>query len=335
MIGRAASAFGILALVIGAWAQAGHSIGVTLERDVSVPGHPVAAAVRPGNGEIWVSLEEGSLAVLDPQTLAVTGTVEDIGNGAWGLLFRPEGSLLYATDWMGHTIAEVDADQRRILRRFQVGLKPAHLALSPGSDKLYVTGYFSGELSVVDLRDGTTVQEVDVGRRPMGVSLSPSGDRAYVAGGINEKLTVVDLNTGSLVGEHSVLFATTNNLIPDRTGNRFLAPGKPKYLLSVGPDGDVKRATVGSDPVGVALLPGGSHAFVTNYRDNSLSVVDVDTMKEVAVVGVGQGPMYLSPNRKGSRLYVCNNESGTISVLRVGNSAKPPSAAKETAAGTP
>ena len=287
------------------------------EGEVALPAAPVAAAARPGSAEIWVSLADGSIAVLRGEPLQVAGRVKDVGNGCWGLAFRPDGKRLYGTDWMANYLVEVDADALMIRRRIEVGLKPAFPVLGPDGRMLYLTNYFSGELAVVDLEQGKTLDYVDVGRRPMGLALSADGRTAYVASGIAGKLTVVDLPSLKVVREMAGSFGTTTNLVLSGDGQRLIVPGAPNQLFCMDLSGQGKAIEVGTDPVGVALDPSGQHAFVTNFRDNTVSVVDLGEGRLVESVAAGDGPMFSAMSADGTRFYVCNSRSKSLSVFRL------------------
>jgi YVTN family beta-propeller protein len=293
------------------------------EHEVDLPASPVAALARPGSDEVWVSLSDGSLAVLAGRPLHVIGRVEDIGTGCWGLAFGPKGERLYGTDWMGYHLVEVNPDSRKIVRKLAVGLKPAFLALTPDGRTAYITNYLSGELSIVDLEGWELTGEVDVGQRPMGVVLSPGGERVYVASGVAGKVSVVDLESGEKVDEIDAPFSTTANLVLHPAGDRLLAAGLPSHLISLGLSGEVAKVKVGRDPIGVVLSPEGGHAFVTNHQANSVSVVDLEAAERVQTSLVGKGPMFPSLSPDGRRLYVCNSRSQSLSILQVADGPPP------------
>jgi YVTN family beta-propeller protein len=52
----------------------------------------------------------------------------------------------------------------------------------------------------------------------------------------------------------------------------------------------VKNVTVGTFPVGVAITPNGSYAYVTNHDSGNVSVIKISTKTVVKTVRVGTGP---------------------------------------------
>jgi len=313
-------------------------IRMELLAEVAMPADPVAAVVRPGSGEIWVSTQEGSLVVVDPVSLEVVGGVEDVGTGAWGLAFSPDGRLLYRTSWLANELLVVDASRRRIKGRITVGLKPAFLEVSGDGKRAWVSNFFSGELSIVDLETGTTLRDVDVGRRPMGVAVGALGKWAYVSSGVAHSLNLINLATGEVAHQREIDFAGTHNLVLSPDEVHLVAAGWPDLLLSFDPHdpgGDMSRIKVGHDPVGVAVGPAGRWAFVTNYRDATVSVVDLKAGKQVGAYPTAEGPMFLSLDPEGRRLYVCGGKGRALTVYAVSGAGTGSSPAAAAAAAPP
>jgi PQQ-dependent catabolism-associated beta-propeller protein len=77
----------------------------------------------------------------------------------------------------------------------------------------------------------------------------------------------------------------------------------------------------------VAVTPGPAcalTAYVTNERDNTMSVIDLDQMKTVQTVPVGQRPRGITMTADGSLILVCASDDDTIQIIgprRCGSSA--------------
>jgi YVTN family beta-propeller protein len=61
----------------------------------------------------------------------------------------------------------------------------------------------------------------------------------------------------------------------------------------------------------------GRFVYVTNYKGNSVTVIDHRARRSIAEIPVGKRPM--TPISTGDHLYVANIESGTISVIDIEN----------------
>ncbi len=86
-------------------------------------------------------------------------------------------------------------------------------------------------------------------------------------------------------------------------------------------DGDAspETAEVGNEPRGVAIDPEGDYAFVANTGDDTVSVINVDTITITDTVTVGDGPFGVAAIHQASesriKVYVSNYNAGTVSVL--------------------
>src|SRR5580698_11244217 len=56
-------------------------------------------------------------------------------------------------------------------------------------------------------------------------------------------------------------------------------------------------------------------AYVSNERDNTISVVDLDQMKTVKTVPVGQRPRGITMTKDGKELLVCASDDDTIQII--------------------
>ncbi|MCX6355503.1 MAG: beta-propeller fold lactonase family protein [Candidatus Aureabacteria bacterium] len=79
--------------------------------------------------------------------------------------------------------------------------------------------------------------------------------------------------------------------------------------------GLMTTVSVGYKPYQVALVPGGFHAYVTNYGDNTVSVIDIMAEKVVATIPVGINPVGACVSEDGTRCYVTNSTSDDVSII--------------------
>ncbi|MEU7531987.1 cytochrome D1 domain-containing protein [Saccharothrix sp. NPDC042600] len=71
----------------------------------------------------------------------------------------------------------------------------------------------------------------------------------------------------------------------------------------------------GDSPYGVGVAFDGARGYVTNVRDNTLTVIDTPTNTIDAAVPVGDGPAGVVVSPSGGHVYVSNYRGGTVSVV--------------------
>lgn len=74
------------------------------------------------------------------------------------------------------------------------------------------------------------------------------------------------------------------------------------------------------DPTGIGVAPDLRHVYVSNFADNSLSVIAADPFaanfhKEIARLSVGEGPISVSAQPNGEDVAVCNYNGNSVSFL--------------------
>ena len=74
----------------------------------------------------------------------------------------------------------------------------------------------------------------------------------------------------------------------------------------------VATVTVGANPYGVAVNPGGMRAYVANTNSNNVSVINTATNTVVATVAVGAAALGISINPAGTRVYVTNGVNVSV-----------------------
>jgi len=81
----------------------------------------------------------------------------------------------------------------------------------------------------------------------------------------------------------------------------------------------VATVAVGTNPIGVAITPNGSFAYVANETDNSVSVINTATNAVVTTVSVGSSPHGIAITPDGASAYVANQISNNVSVISTAN----------------
>ncbi len=73
--------------------------------------------------------------------------------------------------------------------------------------------------------------------------------------------------------------------------------------------------TVGNQPVGVAVNPAGTFAYVANNSDSTVSVINLATNTVTATIPVGSSPFGVAVNSDGTFAYVTDESGNAVSVI--------------------
>ena len=178
---------------------------------------------------------------------------------------------------------------------------------------IFVTNEDSNNVSVINRQTGAVVANIMVGERPRGIAavLGKERSRVYVANSGSDSVSVIDPTTNKVEAEISIKF--------------------------------------GRQPEGIAVAAVSTEQeliYVTNYATNSVSAIDSNTFQELEKIKVGNGPAAVAADpsvdelletthlsfddistlqnyrEKYFNVYVVNQNSNTVSVLRIDKSTK-------------
>jgi YVTN family beta-propeller protein len=244
--------------------------GRTLRVMAKVPltGHPNNIAAGRDGRRVYVAIREaqGVVDVVDTATLQKVKSIP-IKGAVHNTYVTPDGKYVVAGSIAGKTMTVIDAqtDQVAWVMDFDLGVRPLTFETNPdGSTKrVFVQLTDLNGFAVVDFATRKEVTRIELpklaaGKTPVMDGGNTSHGLAVTADG---KVLIVNSRLNSAVYSYS---------LPD--------------LKLLG------TAEVGRAPDWVTLTPDSKTAYVANAGSNNVSVVDIQTMKEVTRIPVGQVP---------------------------------------------
>ncbi|MFZ9630162.1 MAG: beta-propeller fold lactonase family protein, partial [Ilumatobacteraceae bacterium] len=214
-----------------------------------------------------------------------------------------------------------------------VGVYPYQLKLNPAETRLYVTNQVDNSVSVINTSTNAVVSTVSLSNQPLDLVVSATGQWLYVGRPFSSAVDLIDTSFNTVVGSLSPGFSPyTMELSSD--GSRLYVTGQDDSdvnMLAVINTGDlstVATVVLGQGTAGifgfVQLNSAGSRLYVgdlngTNASDH-VDVIDIDETSAtkytvLSSVAIGQGPRLLDLSADGSRLYVPNSASDSVSII--------------------
>jgi YVTN family beta-propeller protein len=268
------------------------------------------AAAAPDGSRYYVSDEDKStLDVVNAKTLQVTRSIRLSGHPN-NISISKDGRRVYVSIAVAPGAVDV-VDTASLEKVKSIPVKGAvHNTYVTPDGKYVVSGSIASK--VITLIDQKTEEPVwslamDRGIRPMAFATNPDGSTKWIF-----------VQLSNLNGFAVVDFATRKEInrikLPDLPPGKkpFLEGGNESHGMAVTSDGktlvvnsrlnssiytysipDLKllgQADVGRSPDWVTLTPDGKKAYVANAASNSVSVVDLTSMKEITRIPVGEVP---------------------------------------------
>ena len=180
-------------------------------------------------------------------------------------------------------------------------------------DRLYVTNFDDNTVSVIDPARGEEIATIAVGLGPAGIAVSRDGSRIFVASFREGSLYRISARTLDTLGV-TVIGSSANDVAVDDSGLVLITDTAADTVVVADQlDGSVLHTiAAGEQPAGIALAPRGRFAYVANFGETTVTVVDslyglrraIIPMRFATSFGIarGAGNLLLLPSRNGAQL---------------------------------
>lgn len=246
----------------------------------------------------------------------------DVGDNPYQIS-PPINGYVYVANQGSDDVSVIELESKTVADTIDVGGEPYGLAsvLVSGTTYLYVANINSDDVTVINTSTNEVVETIDVGVKPYYVAAV--GTKVYVTNGASNTVSVINAATNTLVDTIPVgvyprgIKAHGTDLYVANYGDPNYSGGN--YISVIDSVSDSVTDTIvlpaGSDgPRGVAVL--GDTLYVTNYRSNTVSVINTATNAVSDTVDVGDGPRGVVGYN--GKVYVENFDAGTLSVIDTG-----------------
>jgi YVTN family beta-propeller protein len=273
---------------------------------------------RTGNTLFVLNTSDDSISILDTETMNETRRLQ-ASRSPWSLSLSPDGSTMLVTNTLSRFIpfrtpsmsevTVVDVDRNVVTNRIIV----------PAANLLQgITWHPSGEFALITLMrtknlvpmtrlmQGWTITnglgiiwkngEVDqVLLDEPDISFPDPADVEFAAGG---KLALVTSSTSSRVAVVDVekLIEIVTSSSPEKRKNVL-----PNHL-GIPTEFIIGHIDTGDSPRGLVTSPDGKTVYTANALDDTLTVIDVDSLQAVSTIDLG-GPREITQIRYGEKLF--------------------------------
>jgi outer membrane autotransporter protein len=249
---------------------------------------------------------------------------------------QQSGLFLFAPNQTGNSVSVYTTNSDGTLSSTATlsgfGVQPRAAAVSGDQAFTYVTNSSSDNVRVINTATGAVVQTIAAGTTPVGITLNPAGTMAYVA---NNSVAANSVSVYSVNSSSGQLTAVTTISTGANSAPRSVAvtpDGSTLYVANQGNSGsngsisvintstNAVTATIntGGQPLGIAINPAGTTAYVTDASNQTVRVVNLSTNTVTATVGTAGTPDGVAVSKTGNFFYVANTTNGTIQIFNAG-----------------
>lgn len=275
-------------------------------RHVPVVGGPHEAAASPDGRRVLVTNYNkqgvGPQKTLSLLALPSGDTLKTIDLGEYRAphdVRWVDGSRVVVTSEANQALLVVNVESGAIEKVFRTEAGVSHmLALSADRTRLYCSNMRDGSVSAFDFQSGKKLADVKTGKECEGVGVTPDGRWVWAGNRAEDSISIIDTRTLQVVKHlSSPGFPYRVQFTPN--GRFALVPHATASALVVA---DVATQTIAKTiPLGLTRVPepaaagvfphpDNRHAFVTVRNDDSMLVIDLESGKTLARVGVQSSP---------------------------------------------
>jgi YVTN family beta-propeller protein len=272
----------------------------------------------------------GAVYEIDAASLSVRRRAR-LGGHVAALRFAPAGNALWALCREPAALVEIALDGLRPARRIPLPAPPDSFEI--GADgRAAVASLQARSISLVSLTRGVVERSMAAGAEPSLLRFQPDGRQLIVGSAPERSLIIFDVPTGKTIVRLPLPIAPRNfcfDVVDGAEGGQLFVSGEGMdAVVIVFPYTTEIDQTVlaGHAPGPMAVTDTSpSYLLVSNPDSNSVTVLDVNSRKLVAVVQVGQGPgqIVITPDRPQQYALVLNEKSGDMAVIRLVKFAEP------------
>ena len=250
---------------------------------VAVGRNPVGLAVSTNQKQIFVSTcaDEKVYAInIKSNTIAYSFAAGTCGD----LLATPDGKSLYignSPTLREITVATIQA--RRLADPIFTGTAGSQLTLSADQTQVYVSNGDDYSILVVDTATNRLLpKRIDTAYPPVASAPSPDGKTVYASlgrdlvTGASNVVEVIDTVTNRV--RASITINAPGDLEVSGDGSRlYVLSGDDNTIVTISTATNriISRIPVGHAPTSLAVMPDSSKVGITNFGDNTLSVLPI------------------------------------------------------------
>ena len=256
----------------------------------------------PANHLVWaVSAHDGQLIAWDSRTLELKGVIPTGSHPAHVIVFA-DGASAAVTNSEDNTVSMIDVESMRVVKTIKVGAMPHGMRPSHDSKQLLLAHMGGTSVGLIDVAKGAESATIEVGKTPVQVALDSASKFGYVSLNAENAVAQFDLSTRKTVRTVDVgtgpaqiyLTADDTTLLVANQGTEE-KPSDTVTVLRAPELATSATITVGKGAHGVVADPSSRYAYVTNMFDDTVSVIDLKTMKVMGdTIAVGDTPNGIS-----------------------------------------
>lgn len=269
---------------------------------VSPDGKVVGATVAPdmeGKTEHGTMSMKNLAVFYDSETDKLIKEVE-VGEHPAHIVFTHDGNYALVTNNEGNNVSVIDMKNYTVVNSIPTGKGPHGFRISKDNKFAYVANMDEDSVSVLDISSFKELRKIKVGKTPVTTGITSDGKTLVATSNAENTLAIVDLDTDKVekipVGAGPAQVYIQNDDKYAFVANQGTEKNPSNTVTKIDLTTRKVAATIfaGKGAHGVVTSDDNKYVYVTNMYENTVSVIDNDQNKVVAIVAVGKTPNGIS-----------------------------------------
>ncbi|MBZ0264395.1 beta-propeller fold lactonase family protein, partial [bacterium] len=242
----------------------------------------------------------------------------------------PDGSVAVVSNVLSDNVSIIDFASGEVLAIIPIGDRVQDVAITPDSRYAVICGFNTNSVMILDLLSNEIVADVPTGQRPGVVTIHPEGTFAYVGNISTNSVSMILLDGANSaevdeipVGTIGVVWAgygVSSDIQVSPDGEVVLVACSFDDQVTVLDAGTLNLLTtvpVGDFPIQIAFNNAGDRAIVSDYFDDTYSLIAVDGENSNVInqSNAGDAPLRVAYNGIADEFGVGNYTSKTITLV--------------------
>jgi YVTN family beta-propeller protein len=259
--------------------------------------------VNPFTNKIYVIDNSSNVTVIDGATNATT-TFNAGGADSNSIAIDPVRNVLYVGNATNQVVTAINCATGAETTIPVPADGPNGIAVNTVTNKIYVSNLQAGTLTIIDGSSDKVTATITVGMQPEGVAVNPATNKIYVTNWSSNFLTILDGTTNTpinvTIGE-GYLLATV-----DSPSNKVYLTDQVGHVTVIDGASNVPTLVESGSAAFVSVNSASNKAYVANYGNNNVGVIDGATGATITSVNSGVGPIKIAINPVTNTIYSAN-----------------------------
>jgi YVTN family beta-propeller protein len=288
------------------------------------------SAVDRGVGpRVYVTNSKGDdITIIDAATMKVVGSIK-VGDNPHGLIASPDRRILYISVEGTNELVAVDIASNQVKSRVKVGRAPNEVSITRDGRFVFVPVRNDNAIDVVDTSAMKVVDRMKTPAMPHNTYVSADGRHLYLGTMMGSRITVFDTATHKQIAEVSPGDWVRPIALSRDESLAYVALSKLHgfAVVDLKQKKTIRRVELPALPQGteippyetlthgLALTPDERELYVTSMAGRAVYAFSVPDLKQLAKIGVGRYPNWITISPDGRLVWVSNQLDDTVSAI--------------------